>query len=86
MGNTAFYVLFHTHTDGLELYSLLKKEGFKPKISPVPPAAKACCGMSLLIDSSEIEQIKHFVAASEFPIDRIVELENQIKPQRDSFC
>lgn len=86
MKEKAYYVLFHSHTDGLELYDILKTEGLHPRISPVPPAATACCGMSLLIDASEVDEVERIVKERQCLIDRIIELDNQIDANRDRFC
>lgn len=86
MNEMSYYLLFYTHTDGLELYSLLKEEGYHIRISPAPRAATSCCGMSLLVSAEEIDGVRAFVEKSAVPLDRIVELENQIDPTRDTYC
>lgn len=86
MSSTSFYILFFNHTDGMALYSYLRKQGYNVRISPAPRAATTCCGMSLLVDPADIEEVEHAVKQSDIAIDRIVELENQINPNRDRYC
>ena len=86
MTKHAYYILFDSHTDGLELYAFLKKAQLNPRISPAPRDAKACCGMSLLIDSEEISKVRFLLEKHEYSIDRIIELDIQIDATRDTFC
>lgn len=86
MGEPSYYILFLDHTDGLELYTLLKREGYHIRISPAPRSATSCCGMSLLVSAGEIEEVRTFIKENAITIDRIVELDNQIDPKRDAYC
>lgn len=86
MAETSFYVLFHNHTEGMELYRCLKTHGFAVRISPAPRAAAAGCGMSLLVSRDEIEAVRTAIWESGIDFERIVELENQIDPYRDRYC
>lgn len=82
----SYYVLVHNHTDGMALYQYLRDHGCKARIAPAPRAATSCCGMSLLVNREDIEKVRMSLAESGVNIDRIVELENQIDPNRDHYC
>ena len=86
MSDTSFYVLFQNHTQGMELYHYLKGKGLGVRISPAPRAAKTCCGMSLLVEPEQIEAVRKSISESGIEIERIIELEKQINPQRDKYC
>lgn len=86
MNETSFYLLVRNHTVGMELYHYLRGLGLAVRISPTPRAAKACCGMSLLVNPSDIDSVKEAIAKSGIEIERIIELENQIDPKRDRYC
>ncbi len=81
-----YYVLFHNHTEGLQLYEYVKKQGLKVKISPTPRVASVCCGMSLLVQAADIEGVRQCIDEMQASYDRIVCLPRQINPKRDRFC
>jgi hypothetical protein len=85
VAETAFYVLFRNHNDGLELHSYLREHGYAVRISPAPRVTQVCCGMSLLVDPAHIEQVRIAIERSGIPVERIVELGNQIDPRRDRY-
>jgi hypothetical protein len=81
-----YYVLFHNHTEGLELYQYVRSRGISVKISPTPRVASVCCGMSLLVGADAIAEVRQCIEASQAAYDRIVALPRQIDPHRDKFC
>lgn len=64
-----YYILFKNHTDSTAMYSTLKREGFKVRISPTPRELSVCCGVSLLALEEEVDSIKEYLA--EHPLDYI---------------
>ena len=64
-----YYILFKNHTDSMAMYTTLKKEGFKVRISPTPRELSVCCGVSLLALESEIDAIKAYLADN--PLDHL---------------
>ncbi len=81
-----YYVLFHNHTEGMKLYQYVRAQGIPAKISPAPRIASVCCGMSLLVEASVIDAVRHCIEVSCTAIDRIVQLPRQIDPTRDKYC
>lgn len=80
------YVLFHSHTDGLALYAALKKIDIPARISPTPRMTSARCGISLLVNPADRDEIASFVDREGLRIDRMVMLDIRIDPKRDRFC
>lgn len=81
-----YYVLFHNHTEGLKLYQYARKQGIPVRISPTPRVASVCCGISLLVDTEDIDALRRCIPESGATIDRIVCLPRQIDPTRDRYC
>ncbi|MDO5334655.1 MAG: DUF3343 domain-containing protein [Coriobacteriia bacterium] len=83
----SYYVLVEGTTEGMALYAALRDAGCKVRISPVPRGLQSCCGMSLLVKADDMPDVR---AALELPgmpgYERIVEMENQINPNRDVYC
>ncbi|MFD3158385.1 DUF3343 domain-containing protein [Haloimpatiens sp. FM7330] len=55
------YILFHNHTNGIKLESLLKKEKIKYIISPTPRQLSASCGISIIYNEKDEEKIKKII-------------------------
>jgi len=72
--NYSWYILFPNHHQGLRLSRELKKQGLKNTIVPTPRAASSCCGMSLMVDSAELEIIREIIAEQGIVIEKIVKL------------
>ena len=80
------YVLFRGHTDGLALFGALKGTGVDARISPTPRAARAECGMSLLVSCDDEERIRAVALACGAHIEGVARLSRQICPDRDRYC
>lgn len=80
------YVLFRSHTDGLALYGALRDAGVGARISPTPRAARAECGMSLLVSCDDEERIRAAARMRGAHIEGVARLPRQIKPDRDRYC
>lgn len=83
-----YYILFANYEQGLALRETLLKEGVKNRIAPAPRAVqgKLSCGMSLLIEPSEIDAARSCIERSNAEYHDIVPLAGQIKPHRDKYC
>lgn len=81
-----FYVLFNNHENGLKLNSLLKENSLKSTISPTPRSLSRCCGISLIVEEDELEDIKRVVKENDIEIIAIESLERDINPNRDVYC
>ncbi len=83
---TDFYILFHNHTEGMQLYSYLNKRKLKARICPVPRAASACCGVSLIVAKEDFPAV--WAATEESGISNMgyAELPRNIDPKRDRYC
>lgn len=58
MEQVRYYVLFPSHTEGMKLEGLLKKEKIKYTIVPTPRELSASCGISIMYDIQDEEKIK----------------------------
>lgn len=83
-----YYILFENYEQGLALHDLLDEAGVRNRIAPAPAAArgKLCCGMSLLVEETELEAAKACIAEHGAVYYDIVGMENQLQPRRDRYC
>lgn len=81
-----YYVLFKNHNNGMRLYNSLKSKNIKSTIAPTPRVASKSCGIYLLINKEDIEKIRDIVANEDIDIIDIVEIERNVKPNRDKYC
>lgn len=81
-----YYVLFHSHENGLLLHDAIKKAGLKAQISPTPRRASVSCGISLLLKEDIREQVWDLIKKNNIEVIDIVELPRQINPNRDKYC
>ena len=81
-----YYVLFNNHENGLKLNSKLKENGLKSTISPTPRSLSKCCGISLIVDENELEDVRRVVEENNIEIITIESLERDINPNRDRYC
>lgn len=80
------YVLFHNHDNGMRLYQELRKRGIHAVISPTPRAASKCCGISLMIDETDVETVEKCAEENKIEILKIAAIEKDINPKRDQYC
>ena len=83
---TAWYVLFENHTQGLLLDGLLREAGLHATIVPTPRALSKSCGVALALRSEEVDAVRALVAEKGAAILEIASLERDINPRRDRFC
>ncbi len=81
-----YYVLFHNHHSGMELYQALKKQNIKTTIVPTPRRASACCGISLLIKEEDKEKIMECIKKEKIELYKIIALEKTNDAKRDRYC
>ena len=88
MENVQYYILFETYTQGMQLYEMLRGAGIASRIAPAPRAiqGKLGCGMSLLVQPEQIDDVRTFVEVNKPEYYDIVPLECQINPRRNKFC
>ncbi|MBP1581348.1 MAG: DUF3343 domain-containing protein [Oscillospiraceae bacterium] len=88
MAAKSYYILFANYTHGLALQALLKREGLESRIAPTPRAIQGelSCGMSLLVKEEHIEAVRACIERNQAVHHSIVEMENQIQPNRNRFC
>lgn len=80
------YVLFPNHDNAMRLYKELKNLGVRATIAPTPRAASKCCGVSLLVEEEDLEQIQNCAKEHDVEILKIVAIERDINPMRDRYC
>ena len=81
-----YYVLFRNHDNGMRLYNSLKSKNIKCTIAPTPRVASKSCGISLLVNKEDIQKIRECVTNESIDIIDIVEIEKNIRPNRDRYC
>nr|WP_307759935.1 DUF3343 domain-containing protein [uncultured Peptostreptococcus sp.] len=81
-----FYVLFSNHENGLKLNSKLKENGLQSMISPTPRSLSKCCGISLIVDENELDEVRRVVEENDIEIITIESIERDINPNRDRYC
>ncbi|WP_101772693.1 DUF3343 domain-containing protein [Peptostreptococcus faecalis] len=81
-----FYVLFENHENGLKLHKLLRENNLESTISPTPRSLSKCCGISLMIDSSQVDEVNNVINANDISILKIESVEMEINPNRDRYC
>ncbi|MDY5211631.1 DUF3343 domain-containing protein [Intestinibacter sp.] len=81
-----YYVLFRNHDNGMRLYNSLKSKNIKSTIAPTPRVASKSCGISLLVNKEDIQKIRECVTNESIDIIDIVEIEKNIRPNRDRYC
>ena len=81
-----YYVLFRNHDNGMRLYNSLKSKNIKCTIAPTPRVASKSCGISLLFNKEDIEKIRECLSNESIDIIDIVEIEKNIRPNRDRYC
>lgn len=80
------YILFPNHDNAMRLYRELKKEEIASKIAPTPRSASKCCGVSLIVEKEDLQRIEEIVKLRQIVIEKMVEIEEDINPQRDKYC
>lgn len=55
------YILFNSHSHGLELESFLKKNNINYTISPTPRKLSTSCGISIMYKKEDEEKIKKII-------------------------
>lgn len=83
---TDFYILFHNHTEGMALFRYLRERGLRARVCPVPRAASACCGVSLLVSREDFSAVWAAVEESGLSHMGYAELPRNIDPHRDRYC
>ena len=81
-----YYVLFRNHDNGMRLYNSLKSKNIKSTIAPTPRVDSKSCGISLLVNKEDIQKIRECVTNESIDIIDIVEIEKNIRPNRDRYC
>jgi hypothetical protein len=61
MEEIRFYVLFPSHTEGMKLDSLLRKNGIKHTIVPTPRQLSVSCGISIMYQAEDGESISRLI-------------------------
>lgn len=61
MEQLRFYVLFPSHTEGMKLDSVLRKNGIKHTIVPTPRQLSVSCGISIMYNEEDGESIRRLI-------------------------
>lgn len=80
------YILFGSHADALGLFDAAKKEGYPVRISPTPRAARASCGVALLLPVDSVVEVCELAERSRIAVENAVALPKQISAKRDRYC
>jgi hypothetical protein len=82
----SYYILFDSHEQAVRLREELKAAGLRTAISPTPRAASVCCGVSLMVKESEIEQVRAYLAGHSCVYKSVVRVEQDLNARRDVYC
>lgn len=80
------YVLFPNHDNAMRLYSELKKIGVRAVIAPTPRSLSKCCGVSLMVEEKDLEEIRTCIEEHQIEIWEISAIEKDLNPKRDRYC
>ena len=81
-----YYVLFNNHTNGLKLHKVLRSKGLTATISPTPRSLSKCCGVSLIVDEAELEEVRETIRENDIEILDIEYIEKDVNNNRDVYC
>lgn len=83
-----YYILFANYEQGLALHALLDEHGLPNRIAPAPRCVQGelSCGMSLLIEQTDIDAVRRCIAEYHGEYHSIVSLSGQLQPRRDQYC
>jgi len=74
-----FYILFPSHTEGMKLDSLLRKNGIKHTIVPTPRRLSVSCGISIMYNEEDGGRIRTLIEENGVNILRMESLEFEKK-------
>lgn len=80
------YVLFPNHDNAMRLYKELKKLGVRAVIAPTPRSVSKCCGVSLMVEEKDLENIRECIEEQKIEIWEIAAVERDVNPKRDRYC
>lgn len=80
------YLLFTSNSDAMSLYELARKKKIGARVSPTPRAARATCGVALLISCDDASTMEALAAAAGIALEGVVPLPRQIDAHRDRYC
>lgn len=85
---TRYYILFQTHEQAMTLHDLLDREGIRNRIAPAPRVlqGKLSCGVSLMIEESEIDAARACISSHGAEYHDIAPLAGELQPKRDRYC
>lgn len=69
-----YYIVFPNHHQGLRLNKILNDLGIQNQIAPTPRAASLSCGISLIVEPDNLEEIKQVIADNEVIIEKVAKL------------
>lgn len=58
------FILFPSHSDGLALEKVLKTNRVKYTIVPTPRSLSKCCGISIRIETGDIDLVKVLLSSN----------------------
>lgn len=69
-----YYILFPNHNEGLRLNRELKQTGIKNTIAPTPRAASSSCGISLIVEAEDLQEVEAIIKDTGVLVEKIVKL------------
>jgi len=86
MAKIQHYVLFPNHDNSMRLYKELKELGVRAVIAPTPRSASVCCGVSLMVEEKDLDEIQKCIEEHGIEIVKIAAVERDVNPRRDRYC
>lgn len=80
-----YYVLFPNHDNAMRLYNALSNQNISAKIAPTPRALSKCCGVSLLVNESDIKAIEDCISNQKIEVLGIEHIKKDWNQNRDKF-
>lgn len=79
MEQTNYYILFPSHTEGMKMDSLLRKNKIKHTIVPTPRELSKSCGICIMYNKEDEELIKNLIEENDIKNSGLHSLTKTIK-------
>lgn len=86
MSEKKCYILVDGHTQGMQIFEILKERGQDVRIAPAPREAKSSCGIAVLSACNQLEQALDILNNENISYKNTLEIEQSFDPHRDIFC
>jgi len=85
MKKTNYYILFDNHEQAVRLHRELKGAGWKVVIAPTPREASICCGVSVMVQEQDIEEVQAYLREHQSVYKELHRVEQEFNSRRDLY-